>query len=65
MRKIIVSGFLSADAKRQISKQNREFITFSISNSEYNDAKDASGALKHTGLGLRHLIIIISLCHSI
>lgn len=46
MRKIIVSGFLSADAKRQISKQNREFITFSISNSEYNDAKDASGRLE-------------------
>ena len=43
MRKIIVSGFLSADAKKQFSKQNREFVTFTISNNEYNDPKDSSG----------------------
>ena len=43
MRKIIVSGFLGQDATKQISKQNREYVTFNIANNEYNDEKGADG----------------------
>lgn len=43
MRKIIVSGFLAQDATKQISKQNREYVTFSIANHEYNDEKGVDG----------------------
>lgn len=43
MRKIIVSGFVARDAMKQISKQNREYVTFSIANNEYNDEKGADG----------------------
>lgn len=43
MRKIIVSGFLAQDAQKQISKQNREYVTFNLANHEYNDEKGADG----------------------
>lgn len=48
MRKIMVSGFLGADAQKQISKQNREYVTFRMANREYNDPKGADGLTQAT-----------------
>lgn len=48
MRKIMVSGFLGADAQKQISKQNREYVSFRMANREYNDPKGADGLTQTT-----------------
>lgn len=48
MRKIMVTGFLGSDAQKQISKQNREYVTFNIANREYNDPKGADGLTETT-----------------
>lgn len=48
MRKIMVSGFLGADAQKQISKQNREYVTLRVANKEYNDPKGADGLTQTT-----------------
>lgn len=48
MRKIMVTGFVGADAQKQISKQNREYVTFRIANREFNDPKGADGLTETT-----------------
>lgn len=48
MRKIMVTGFLAADAQKQISKQNREYVSLNLANREYNDPKGADGLTQTT-----------------
>lgn len=43
MRNITVNGRLAADVVRQLSKQGREYINFSIANNEYGDEKSSDG----------------------
>lgn len=48
MRKILVSGFVAVDAQKQISKQNTEYVSFSLANREFNDKRDADGNIQTT-----------------
>lgn len=46
MRTIEVIGRIAADAERKISKNGREYLSFRLANSEYNDEKGADGKPK-------------------
>ena len=45
MRNVEVTGFVAANAERKISKNGKEYLTFRIGNTEFND-KDEQGNQK-------------------
>lgn len=45
MRNFVVTGFVAANAERKISKNGKEYLTFRIGNTEFND-KDEQGNQK-------------------
>lgn len=43
MRTITINGRIAANVSRQVSKQGNSFISFSIANNEFGDAKNDEG----------------------
>ena len=46
MRTIELIGRIAADAERKVSKSGREYLSFRMANSEFNDEKGADGRPK-------------------
>ena len=59
MRKIIVSGFLGQDATKQISKQNREYVTLPTMNTTMRKVQTVDLLL----VGLELHVLILTNCH--
>lgn len=43
MRKIMLSGHIVADAQKQVTSSGREYITFRLGNTEFNNEKGSDG----------------------